>query len=109
MTVVPAQPPTATTLSATNISKTGFQMNAFINPNGVATSAYFEWSASASFSPINFTSTANIGSGTGNFGLFSTLSGGLCGTVYYYRAVAVSASGNVVRGSVVSVTTLPCP
>jgi subtilisin len=107
VTTLACATPTATTQAASNITMTGFQMNGTINPNGVSTQAYFEWGTSSTLSSFNTTGATTIG-GTSPIGLQSTLSGGSCGTTYYYRMVGAPTGGSPVRGSIVAVTTLAC-
>ena len=104
----PTPVPTATTQAATNITGTGLQMNGLINPNGGSTQGWFEWGTSASLNTFSLTTAGNMGSGTSNVTLTSTLTSLSCGTTYYYRAVAGPAVGSVVRGSILSVTTSAC-
>ena len=101
--------PTVITQSAANLTQTGFRFNGSINPNGVATSGYFEWSlSSATLSTFNSTSAVSIGSGTTSLPFQDNLINGLCGTTYYYRAVAQPTGGSLVRGSILSATTSAC-
>jgi hypothetical protein len=99
--------PTVTTQSASSITMTGFVMNGSVNPNGVSTQAFFEYGTSSTLSTFNSTGALAI-TGTSNIGLMSTLSGGVCGTTYYYRMAATPTGGSTSRGSIVAVTTLAC-
>jgi hypothetical protein len=99
--------PTATTQAASNISQTSFVMNGAINPNGVATQVYFEWSTIPTLSPF-ITTNATTSLGTSSVSRTATLNGRLCNTTQYYRVVAVPTGGSPVRGSIVPVTTAAC-
>ncbi len=101
-------PPTVTTQDASDTTQGGFQMNGTINPNGVSTDGYFEWGLNATLNSFTATIAVNKGSGTSAVSLTSTLNGRICGTTYYYRAVAAPTSGSIVRGNIVAVTTLAC-
>jgi hypothetical protein len=57
-----ASPPTATTLNATNITTSSVTINGQINPNGAATTGYFELGATTNYGTS--TSPLNVGSGT---------------------------------------------
>jgi hypothetical protein len=105
---VTALGPTVTTQSASNVTRTGFVMNGTINPNGVATSGYFEWDVTSNLSSVQVTSPASVGSGTTAQGISAPLSGAACNSTYYYRAVGANANNSVVRGSIVGVSTAAC-
>lgn len=106
--VAPATP-TATTQAASNITTTSFVMNGTINPNGVSTQFYFEWGTSSTLNSFSTTGSANLGSGTNAVNVNSTpLIVGACNATYFYRVVAAPTGGNIVRGSIVAVTTATC-
>lgn len=101
--------PSATTQSATNVQPTAFDMNGSVNPNGGPTQGYFEWGTSSTLSTFQFTTTANLGSGTSGVPVVSTLNGLVCGTPYFYRVVALPMNGgSAVRGSILSATPGAC-
>ena len=87
-------PPIVTTSPATSIASTGAVLNAVINPNGLATSAWFEWGATTDYG--NNTATQNPGGGTNNVSLASPLSGLSAGATYHYRARATNSIGAAV-------------
>lgn len=83
--------PTAVTGQATNVTATSATLNAMVNPNGLETSAYFEWGTTTSFG--NRTPTQSVGSGTKDVPISADLSGLASGTTYYFRVVAKNSAG----------------
>jgi hypothetical protein len=83
--------PTATTGSATNITTNSATLNGTVNPNGLATTVYFQWGTSPSYG--NSTPSQSIGSGTSTVNVSANLSGLLPNTTYYYRIVASNSAG----------------
>src|SRR4029077_20786651 len=97
---VPALP-TVTTSAATGVTTSGATLNGTVNPNGLATNAWFEWGTSPTLAA--FTSTANqaVGSGTTAQMVSATLSGLTAGTTYYYRAASSNSAGTT-KGAILS-------
>jgi hypothetical protein len=98
--------PSATTLSASNITPQAATLNAAVNPNGENTSAYFEYGATTSYGTR--TATNIVGSGTASIGVNIPVSGLQPKTTYHYRVVADSSAG-VAYGNNFSFTTLNLP
>ena len=98
--------PVVATLSASNITTSGLQLNGSVNPNGFGTTCHFEYGTTASYG----TSTAvqNPGSGTGAVPVSASISGLTAGTLYHFRLVATSSMGTT-YGSDSTVTTTPPP
>jgi len=94
--------PTATTGSATNVTSNSATLNATVNPNGLLTTAYFQWGTSTSFK--NTTASRSLGSGSSNLGVSANLSRLKPNTTYYYRIVATNSQGTTF-GSLMSFTT----
>ena len=93
--------------TASYLAASGAEATQSVNPNGVTTSVYFEYSTSNTFDTGTYlqTATQNIGAGKVPmtvYGLFPDL---LSGTPYYYRLVTVSAAGTF-YGTVEPFTTL---
>lgn len=87
----PGLPPTATTLEATNITATSATVTGEANPNGSASSAYFEIGTTTNYGLNSF--TVNVGSSSLPVS-FSADFGGLApATWYHYRLVAYNAHG----------------
>lgn len=100
-----ANSPTTSTSPVSSVTTTGAALNGSANPNGLVTSAWFEWGTSASLSTYNTTSpTQNLGSGTSVVSYSSSLSGLSSGVTYYFRAAASNSAGTT-KGTILSFTT----
>ena len=97
--------PTAQTLSAISITQTSAVLRGKVNPNGLSTKADF-CSCDPSASPTYFPPTPlqNIGSGTSDVTVTSTLSGLTPGTTYSYCVRSTNSAGSQ-NGSCVNFTT----
>ena len=98
--------PVVYTLSAGNLTSSGAQPTAFVNPSGNATQAWFEYGTSSTLTGASATAKQNVGSGSLPVAVNATLSGLTSNTEYYFRVVA-SNSSITVEGSIVSFTTDP--
>ncbi|MEI6455299.1 MAG: BACON domain-containing carbohydrate-binding protein [bacterium] len=88
----PALPlPIVVTLAANPVTSTTATLNGTANPNGHATTCYFEWGTSVSYG--NNTSTQSIGAGTGNVAVNAGISGLTPGLTYHFRLVASNSFG----------------
>ena len=105
-TLPAAVAPTVVTNAATSVTTTGGVLNGGVNPNGLATTGWFEWGTSPTLATFSSTSTQSLGSGTTSQAVSATLSGLTSGTTYYFR-VAASNSAGTSKGSIASFTTLP--
>ena len=105
LSFLPGAAPTATTLIATSIGETGATLNGIVNPNGLATSAWFEWGTSSTLATFEATSLQGLEAGTSPRAVLEVLSGLSPGTTYYYRVVASNATGRA-SGSIASLTTV---
>ena len=83
--------PTVTTLAASTVTSNSATLNATVNPNGLATTAQFEWGIDASYG--NTTTPHSLGSGTLSTSPSSTLTGLTPGTTYYFRIDATNSAG----------------
>lgn len=90
--------PTVITGSATSITANSATLNGSVNPNGLATTYYFQWGTTTSYG--NNTPTQSVGSGTAAQNVSALISGsGLNpGTTYHYRLVASSSAGTAYGG-----------
>jgi len=84
-------PPTATTLGASNITTTSVTVYGQINPNGTATTAYFEVDTTTNYG--SSTPTLNTGGGTLPVSANASFSGLFPGTLYHYRVVGYNSFG----------------
>jgi len=83
--------PTATTNPATNITANSATLNATVNPNGSATTVYFQWGTSTTYG--NNTPPQSIGSGTSDISVTANITVPFPNTAYHYRIVAANAGG----------------
>lgn len=83
--------PSVSTSSATSIAETGATLDGLVNPNSLATKAYFEYGTTTSYG--SKTSEASVGSGSTTVELSQGISGLTANTLYHYRIVATNADG----------------
>jgi hypothetical protein len=96
ITFLTATAPAAVTAAATSVGATSATLNGSVNPNGVATSWYFEYGTTTGYGST--TSSKNAGSGTSSVAVTASLTNLAGGTTYHYRLVAKSAVGTT-RGA----------
>ena len=102
----PCLPPTVTTGIPTAFTASGATLNGTANPNGFATTAWFEYGPTTSYG----SSTPNwaIAAGTQVTAIGAGAVTGLtCGTIYHFRAVAVNAIGRT--NGIDRIFSPPCP
>jgi hypothetical protein len=88
---VQATPPTASTTAATNLAQTAATLNGSVNPNGAATTVYFQYGTRSSYGST--TSSQNIGNGVVVSTASSNVTGLRSGRTYHFRVVAVNSAG----------------
>jgi hypothetical protein len=86
-----ANNPSVVTTAATAVTGTGATLNGTINPNGLATTYYFEYGTSITYGTT--TPTAPAGNGTTNTNVNAPVIGLIAGTTYHYRLVGVNTDG----------------
>lgn len=91
-----ATAPSATTQAAVNLTAKSATLTAAINPNGITTSAYFEYGATTSYGST--TGSTNTGSGHASVTVSNTVTALVPGASYHYRAVATSSGGTSYGG-----------
>jgi hypothetical protein len=101
-----ATAPAATTSAASSVAATSATLNGTVNPNGEATTWYFEYGTNTHYGTK--TSTQNAGSGTTAVTVSAPLSGLKTGQLYHFRLVATSAVGTG-RGADQTFTTVALP
>ena len=83
--------PAVFTGAASNTTYTTTDLNGTVNPNGLATTAHFEYGTTTSYGTN--TADQSIGSGSSTVPVSASLSGLTPGTTYHYRLVATNAGG----------------
>jgi sugar lactone lactonase YvrE len=99
-------PPKAITEAATAIKSTQATLNAKVNPEGLATSYYFEYGPTTSYGTKIPLSPVSVGSGTANVEVSQTPIGLSQVTTYHFRVVAENEAG-VAKGADKTLTTGP--
>lgn len=100
--------PVATTLAATSVGEGGATLNGTVNPNGLETTAWFEWGTDPGLATFESTPRRALGSGTGPRAVAEAISGLAPATTYYCRVTASSAAG-AAAGSIVGFSTTSPP
>jgi phosphodiesterase/alkaline phosphatase D-like protein len=90
-TFVASAAPTVTAKAASSVKDTSATLNGSVNPNGQATSVYFEYGATTSYGTK--TPAASAGSGTSTKSVSAAVTGLAGGATYHFRLVATNASG----------------
>jgi hypothetical protein len=86
-----ASPPAVTTSPATGITGNGAKLNGKVNPNGAATTWFFEYGTTTGYGTK--TPVKNAGNGTKASNVNATVGGLSASTTYHYRLVATNPSG----------------
>jgi hypothetical protein len=88
---VTLSPPSVATGAATDVSVTSATLTGAVDPNGRATTWYFEYGTSTGYG--SRTPDRSAGAGTSSLGVSAPVSGLARGRVYHYRLVATSDAG----------------
>ena len=99
-------PLAVTTTPASSVMQTSAQLNGQLNPNGSASTYYFQWGTSTAYGSSSTTGSTN--NGVGFFPVSLTVPGLSPGTTYHYRLVASSFNGTT-YGADQTLTTAPSP
>src|SRR4030042_6981700 len=105
--IVDSQPAVSPS-AATGITTSGATLNGSVNPNGLSTTAWFEWGTDPTLTFFSNTPTQSVGSGTTSQSVSAALTGLSTGTTYYYRVAASNSSGTT-KGSILSFVPGPAP
>ncbi|MFH0889109.1 MAG: hypothetical protein V1871_07885 [Planctomycetota bacterium] len=92
-TTTPA-PPTCVINTADNITCISARLNGTVNPNGLATTAYFEWGLSTSYG--NNTDLQLLGSGTSDVIINAAITGFSENRTYFFRLRATNSAGETI-------------
>lgn len=83
--------PSVETMSPSPLGETSATLRATVNPNGLATKAYFEYGTTTGYGTK--TAEINVGSGSTPVEVSQPISGLTKNTTYHYRVVASNSSG----------------
>jgi hypothetical protein len=89
---IAAGAPQVTTDAATALSSTGATLNGTVNPNGNATTYYFEYGPTKAYGTK--TAVVNAGSGSAKQPVSAPVSGLTASTTYHFRVVATNTAGS---------------
>ncbi|MBP2674718.1 MAG: hypothetical protein H6Q84_1558, partial [Deltaproteobacteria bacterium] len=101
-TTTTAGAPVSTTLGTTALPA-GAIINGTVDPEGLATAAWFEWGTDSNLSSYSSSTELSIGSGTAVKYMNEPLTELSIGTTYYYRVVGRNSLGTA-RGTIHSFT-----
>ena len=87
----PAAAPAVTTGGASGITHSSSTLNGSINPNGLATTCFFQYGLTADYGSA--TATQSAGNGINDAGFNSPITGLADSTTYHYRLVATNGIG----------------
>ena len=87
----PADVPAAVTQPASAITPNGATLNATVNPNGAATTCYFQYGTDTSYGSYSATNT--LAAGTSPVGTNVVIAGLFPGTLYHYQVIASNSAG----------------
>jgi phosphodiesterase/alkaline phosphatase D-like protein len=105
ITAINGSAPTVLTGGASSIGTTSVFMNGSVNPNGLPTTAYFEWGTSTAYGNTVPNPPFNSGSGNNKIGTSAELTGLSLDTTYHYQIVAVNSVGTTYGGDQTFTTT----
>jgi len=102
-----ARSATVNTAIATSLTPTGLTMNAAINPNGFATSAWFDWGMTSAYGDT--TAERLVGSTNNSQSFSETLAALTPATQYHFRIVARGFGNVIIEGADQTATTQSVP
>ncbi|MGB7621926.1 MAG: zinc-dependent metalloprotease family protein [Terriglobia bacterium] len=91
-----------TTTAATGVTSFSANLNATVNPNGLSTSARFQWGTTVAYGSV--TPNQPAGSGSSNIPMTANLTGLAANTVYHYQVVASNSAGTFKGNDMVFMT-----
>ena len=94
----------ATTNAASSVTSSGATLNGGVNPNGQATTAWFEWGSDPTLATFSSTSSQSLGSGSTVIPFSESISGLSSYGTFYFRAVGSNSSG-MQKGAIKSFAT----
>jgi len=98
--------PIVTVSGAPSVSLTGATLHGTVTPNGLETTAWFEWGIDPTLAENSAAAEQSMGSGTASLPVSAFLTGLTAGRTYYFR-VAASNSAGTVKGDPQRFETVP--
>lgn len=95
---------TVATTAATAITAISATLNGTANPNGSATSTWFEWGTNNALANAASTPIQPVGEGRDNLAVTANLTSLIPATTYYFRLVSSNGAG-ISRGAILSFNT----
>ncbi|MDF3030667.1 MAG: adhesin, partial [Moraxellaceae bacterium] len=101
--------PTATTSSASSVSKYGATLNGSVNDNGADATYQFNYGTTTGYgTSVTGLTTSGTGGGVSNTSISTTIGSLSCGTTYHFRVRGTNSQGTT-NGSDSSFSTSACP
>ena len=101
----PPAAPSVVTGSASGVSSSGATVSGSVNPNGSATSVWFEYGTSSAYG--SQTASQAVGGGSAALSVQAVLSGLLASTTYHFRLVGMSSAGTSLGADATFTTSAP--
>jgi hypothetical protein len=92
----PVPKPTVRTGGVTAVQPTSAGLRAAVNPNGAATTYFFEYGRTTGYG--SRTPETSAGAGTTSVGVGASIGGLLPATTYHYRVIAFNSTGEAIGG-----------
>ena len=99
--------PTVTTQAATGVTSGTATLNANVNPNGGATTVYFQYGTTTNYGSV--TATSNLAATNSTLAVNSAVSGLSPVTLYHFRVVATNSAGTNAGGDLTFTTAAAAP
>ncbi len=107
VTYNPATAPTVSTGSAASVTSSSATINGTVNPNGLSTTYYFQYSQTLPY--VGTPSGTNIGTGTSVLPQSKSISNLYPNSLYYYRIVAQNSAGTSYGSDMTFTTSAAAP
>ncbi|HTU84498.1 MAG TPA: hypothetical protein VMF57_02925 [Solirubrobacteraceae bacterium] len=102
-----ASPPATTTGTASSVAQSSATLTGTVNPNGQATTYYFQYGTSTTYGTQ--TTPASVGSGSTPVAVHTAILGLTPNTTYHYQLVAQSSAGTTYGADETLTTTTTAP
>jgi hypothetical protein len=103
------KPPSATTGSASSITRTSATLNGTVNPNGIDTNYHFAYGTSTSYGHSAPAGSTDAGAGTANVAASAAVTDLMPFQAYHFRVYATSSENSTTEGGDAMFTTIKTP